>query len=122
MLTFTSGGREHQVTETTTWAEIVAGVAIDDVSGSVSDPRGTLVPVDVVLRNEGTQPQTGQVRATVPTGWPTPPTGPTLTLAPGETRTVTTRLRVSHRVVAGAQQVGAQMLQGDQVLASGSGP
>ncbi len=121
VLTFTSGGREHQVTETTTWAEIVAGVAIDDVSGSVSDPRGTLVPVDVVLRNEGTQPQTGQVRATVPTGWPTPPTGPTLTLAPGETRTVTTRLRVSHRVVAGAQQVGAQMLQGDQVLASGSG-
>ena len=121
VLTFASGGHEYEVTETTTWAEIVAGVAIDSVTGSVTDPRGSLVPVDVVLRNEGTQPQTGQVRATVPAGWPTPPTGPTLTLAAGETRTVTTRLRVSHRVVAGDQQVGAQMVQGDQVLASGQG-
>ena len=121
MLTFTSGGQDYEVTETTTWAEIVAGVAVDGVSGSVTDPRGRLVPVDVVLRNEGTQAQTGQVRATVPAGWPTPPTGPTLTLEPGETRTVTTRLRVSHRVVAGAQPVGAQMVQGDQVLASGQG-
>ncbi len=120
-LRFTSGGQDYRVVETTTWAEIVAGVAVDGVTGTATDPRGKLVPIDVVLRNEGTQPQTGQVQATVPAGWPTPPTGPTLTLEPGETRTVTTRLRVSHRVVAGDQQVGAQMVQGDQVLARGQG-
>ncbi|MBD3915141.1 family 78 glycoside hydrolase catalytic domain [Nocardioides hwasunensis] len=121
VLTFASGGQDYEVTETTTWAEIVAGVAVDGVSGSVTDPRGKLVPVDVVLRNEGTQAQTGQVRATVPAGWPTPPTGPPLTLEPGETRTVTTRLRVPHRIVEGDQQVGAQLVQGDQVLARGRG-
>ena len=120
-LSFTSGGQEYQVVETTTWAEIIAGISITGVSGSVTDPRGTLVPVEVVLRNDSTQPQTGQVRATVPAGWPTPPTGPSLTLEPGETRTVSTRLRVPYRVVAGAQPVGAQMVQGDQVLASGQG-
>lgn len=120
-LRFTSGGQSYEVTETSTWAEIVAGVAVDGVTGSVTDPRGKLVPVEVVLRNEGTRAQTGQVRATVPAGWPTPPTGPTLTLEPGETRTVATRLRVAHRVVAGDQQVGAEMVQGDQVLASGQG-
>lgn len=120
-LTFTSGGQEWRVTDTTTWAEIVAGVAVDGVSGAVTDPRGRLASLEVVLRNEGTRTQTGQVRATVPAGWPTPPTGPSLTLEPGETRTVTTRVRVPHRVVAGAQVVGAQMTQGDQVLASGQG-
>ena len=121
VLTFSSGGQDYRVSETTTWAEIIAGVTIDGVSGSVTDPFGRLVPVEVVLHNAGTQPQTGQVRATVPAGWPTPPVGPTLTLAPGETRTVTTRVRVSHRVVASAQGVGAQLVQGDQVLASGQG-
>ena len=121
VLGFTSDGQDYEVTDISTWAEIVAGVAVDSVSGSATDPRGRLVPVDVVLRNEGTQAQTGQVRATVPSGWPTPPAGPTLTLEPGETRTVTTRLRVPYRVVAGAQPVGAQMVQGDQVLATGQG-
>ncbi len=120
-LDFTSGGQRYQVVESATWAEIVAGVSITGVTGSVTDPRGTLVPIDVVLHNDGTQPQTGQVRATVPAGWPTPPTGPSLTLEPGETRTVSTRLRVPQRIVAGDQPVGAQMVQGDQVLASGQG-
>ncbi|SEB91338.1 NPCBM-associated, NEW3 domain of alpha-galactosidase [Nocardioides exalbidus] len=120
-LAFTSGGRAYEVTETSTWAEIVAGIAVEGVTGAVTDPRGRLVPVDVTLHNAGTQPQTGQVRATVPDGWPAPPAGPTLTLEPGETRTVTTRVRVAHRVVAGTQAIGARMLQGDQVLASGQG-
>ncbi len=57
VLTFTSDGQDYEVTETTTWAEIVAGVAVDGVTGSVTDPSGQPRP------GRGRAPQRGHPAA-----------------------------------------------------------
>ncbi|WP_081795008.1 family 78 glycoside hydrolase catalytic domain [Nocardioides sp. URHA0020] len=102
-LTFTVGGQELTLTDTTAdWAAVVSGLTIGSVTATMGEGDPTEhATVKVPVTNEGTTDITGHVVVTLPTGWKSVPSD-RVTVPAGGTVTADVPVVVPLDFVAGA--------------------
>lgn len=116
---FAAGEERLELTTSGPWAQVSSGLEVTGVSAAVTG-EGTATAT-VSVRSTGTAAVDGRVELAVPAGWPaTVPSAP-VSVPAGGTVTVEVPLLLPRDVVATGHEITAEVLRGDDVLASGTG-
>lgn len=118
-LTFTSPYGTFTLNDSTPWVSVASGVEITSVTPDNpvdgSEERANLT---ATVKNDGDAAVSGQVRATLPDGWQTPPPSDRVTIEPGATKDVTLPLFVGIETVGGDQGITVDFVDQGVTLAS----
>jgi alpha-L-rhamnosidase len=118
-LTFTLGGQELTLTDTTAdWATVTAGLAIGAATATMgTDDPTEHATVEVPITNDGTVAVVGHVALTLPAGWKSVPSD-RVTIPAGGTATAEVPVTVPLDVVGGSQPLTVTVERAGVELAS----
>jgi hypothetical protein len=118
-LTFTVGGQELTLTDTTAdWATVTSGLAIGTVTATMGDADpAEHATVKVPVTNDGNTDVTGHVVLTLPAGWKSVPSD-RVTIPAGGIATAEVPVTVPLDVVGGSQPMTATVQRAGVALAS----